>query len=521
MPRVHENRRPTPRVRLLLPLLTPGLLFALGCAAPHAEQQRQLTTRLDEILNRNADSGAIYTARVIELKTGRELYSHNPDQPFTPASNMKLPISAAALDHFGPDHRCETRLYFYDDDLWIEGGGDPALGDPRLAKRRNEPITAVFDRWAAQLEARNIHEIPGDIIFDDSAFDAERTHDSWGNGVLYWYGAPVSGLNFNDNCIDVTITPTTPGEPVQVSVAPPTRNLRIINNCVTGDADAKHDPAIRKQPGAEVYEITGVCTQSDELASKPVDDPGAFFVDALRTHLEDQHGIYVRGDIRRGPALSQQTKGANQYLIAVAHTSMRDIIWRINVHSQNMFAEAMCKLLGRAWWANQSSEILPGSWSLGDQAVRAFLDRHDINHDGLNVVDGSGLSRDNRVTGRLISDLLVAMHHHKHADAFRDSLAIGGTRGTIARRFTDIPGEVYAKTGYIGGVRSLSGYVRTRDGEWLVFAIIYNQIKGSVRPYEALQDEAVRFLRGWPDQLRVEDQANDADAFATLHTTAQ
>jgi D-alanyl-D-alanine carboxypeptidase/D-alanyl-D-alanine-endopeptidase (penicillin-binding protein 4) len=91
------------------------------------------------------------------------------------------------------------------------------------------------------------------------------------------------------------------------------------------------------------------------------------------------------------------------------------------------------------------------------------------------------------------------MWQHPKRQAFFDSLAVGGRDGTIANRFKDVPDRVHAKTGYIGGVRALSGYAQTNQPDkWLVFSFIYNQIPGSVRPYEHMQDEACRVLLSYP-----------------------
>jgi D-alanyl-D-alanine carboxypeptidase/D-alanyl-D-alanine-endopeptidase (penicillin-binding protein 4) len=98
----------------------------------------------------------------------------------------------------------------------------------------------------------------------------------------------------------------------------------------------------------------------------------------------------------------------------------------------------------------------------------------------------------------MISELLRTMWRHKHKQAFFDSLSIAGEDGTIAARMKDLKGRVHAKTGFIGGVRSLSGYVQNDDGRWLVFSVIYNGIDGSVKPFEDRQDNAVRTLAAWP-----------------------
>src|SRR5689334_18819297 len=87
-----------------------------------------LTAKLDALLHSLDTTGAVFSARVIELPSGRELYAHEPDRPVMPASNGKLSNAAAALDHFGPRHTFKTWLGLDGDDLWLIGSGDPGYG---------------------------------------------------------------------------------------------------------------------------------------------------------------------------------------------------------------------------------------------------------------------------------------------------------------------------------------------------------------------------------------------------------
>jgi len=468
-----------------------ALLVSAGCATP----QQRLTRRLDEVLNRLSDSGAVVAARVVTLPEGRELYARNADVPFTPASNLKIPVSAAGLDTFGADYTFKTYLALVGDDLWLIGTGDPGLGDPRLAKWRGETPTAVFDRWVRALEKRGVQTIAGHLYYYDGALDEQWIHPTWGESVLHWYGAPVSGLNFNDNCVDITVYPTEPGQPAGYTVMPPVQNATVINECVTS---AEHAPTIEKLPGGNIYRLGGTCAKREELKSKPVDDSGAFTADALRTHLAAR-GITIAGETRRAAAPpGGMLPPPADAIVAVHETPVRDILSRINTNSQNMFADAFCKLTGQEYAARQNRTV-PGSWSDGSAAIHAFLKRSGIDDSGLVVADGSGLSVDNRVTARLLTDLFALMLKRPDGPVFVDSLAKGGVNGTLEKRFAGLAGHVFAKTGYIEGVRALSGYVRTRRNEWLTFAIIYNRIPGAVEPYEALQDEAVRLLVEWPN----------------------
>jgi serine-type D-Ala-D-Ala carboxypeptidase/endopeptidase (penicillin-binding protein 4) len=271
------------------------------------------------------------------------------------------------------------------------------------------------------------------------------------------------------------------------------QDIQVINNCISGAGEA---PSIDRAPDENVYTISGGCREKTVLKSKPVINPGAFFADALRTQLAKK-GIEVR-HIQRSSSLPYQgTEPPAEMLLAVHETTVAELLPRINKNSQNLLAEGLCKLLGAAYDRDRG-EARPGSWSSGSEAVHAFLSRLNIDGSGVVVADGSGLSRRNRVTTRAISDLLIRMRPHEHGEVFYQSLSVGGVDGTIRSRYTDRSGEVHAKTGYIGGVRSLSGYTPSRKGT-IVFSFIYNRIPGSVKPYEELQDYAVRTLMSWPE----------------------
>ena len=465
-----------------------------GCRVGPEWPDRALAARLDEILTRLDATGATVAARIVELPSGRELYAREADRPYTPASNMKIPISATGLDMFGAERTFATYLAVDGDDLWVIGTGDPGLGDPRLERRRGRATTSVLEDWAGALAARGVSHIAGDLYYYDGALDDEWLHPTWGESVLHWYGAPVAGLNFNDNCVDITVFPTEVGAPVRYEVVPPAAGITVVNECVTGSEQA---PEIVKLPEGNIYKLSGTCAEPAELKSKPVDGPGAFFCDALRTHLAAK-GITIAGRVRRArEPLGGELPPPAAQVVAVHETNVRDIIGRIDTNSQNFFAEALCKLTGQALAANEGRQV-PGSWADGRRAVHAFLRRCGIDDRALVVADGSGLSEDNRLSARLLTDLYAVMRSRPDGEVFLESLAKGGVNGSLEERFAGAEGHVFAKTGYIDGVRALSGYVRTMEDAWLAFAIIYNNIPDDVEPYEALQDEAVRLLIAWP-----------------------
>jgi serine-type D-Ala-D-Ala carboxypeptidase/endopeptidase (penicillin-binding protein 4) len=476
--------------------------------------QSPLAGRLDAVLHGLDGAGAVFAARVVDLADGRELYARNIDRPMMPASNGKLANDASGLEHFGPNHRFMTYLAMDGDDLWLIGTGDPGCGDPRISSKDNQMPTTMLDHWADALRARGVTHVRGRLYFDDGIFDDQWIAPTWSKGYLAdWYAAPVTGLTFNDNCIDTTLFPSGPGQPARYEVMPPTSVARIINHALTGSGGEA--VSISREPNDNVFTLAGVVAKKTKAESKPITDPGAFFADALRTNLQS-HGIAIDGPTERAPrdvarrkwaALTgRPLKDAGQdegaatpdwRVVGVHATSMASVLGRINKNSQNLFAEAMCKMQGRDWNLAHGRDE-PGSWAAGGEAVHDFLRRHGIDDTHYVLVDGSGLSRENRVTARLITDLLAVMSKHAYAAAFRESLTVCGRDGTLRDRMTDIPGRVRGKTGSIGGVRSLSGYATTDQGRTLALSILYNDAEGHEDQCDRLADDACRVLVRWP-----------------------
>ena len=445
---------------------------------------------------------ATVAARVIEMPSGRELYARNADRPVMPASNMKLFTSAAAVSALPPTF--VTHLAHKGDDLYLVGWGDPALGDPTIAGWKNEKPTADFEAFAKALKERGLTRIKGNLYYDDFAFDDQRTSPTWSASFRqFWYAAPIAGLNFNDNCIDVTVHPTEPGQPVRVEVMPETSRIKIVNHCFT--AADKHNPQINRADDDDyTYVLTGACKSTTVLPSKPVQDPGHFTADALKTYLATQR-ITIEGEVLRtsgklkleapltstGPG--KLTNGAT--VLAQHVSTMEDVLKRTNGNSQNLFAEALAKQLGVAGGDAR------GSWSTGQERIRTFLTRRRIDPAALVAADGSGLSRENRVTAHMTTELLASMHpaqayalDQDKARLWYDSLAQPGQPGTLRNRLRDLAGKVRGKTGSIGGVRALSGYLTTADDKTLVFSFMLNDIKGDEAPAVARVDDAVRLL---------------------------
>jgi len=458
-----------------------------------------LSKRLDAALAPGRKPDVLMGVRVLDLPGGQVVYSLNAHRVFTPASNMKLVITAAAVDLLGMDFTYRTVLARRGDDLLIVGAGDPATGDPQIARQRNEPVTGIFHRWADALRAGGITEVRGQLLFDDSIFDATWVNPSWNPEELdSWFAAPVGGLNFNDNCIDLTVQPAAKsGDPVLVEMVPPTQTIQLVNTCRTGGSA---HPLIRRKPGEDVLILTGQCAKRTGLPPVAVHDPGRLFAGACREALVAS-GIRIGGELRR--VRIRQADGSlppDWTIVATHETPLGEVLARCNKSSQNLFAECLLKTLGYHHGRSPGESPPVGNWTTGRMAVRQFLMKAGLPPHECVIDDGSGLSHDNRLSPAHLTNVLHYMFNHPAREQYINSLAVSGEDGTIKRRMRDIGGQVYAKTGYVSGVRTLSGYVSDRGGKrWACFAILVNGIKGSTGPYVAIQDDVVRLIAQWLD----------------------
>ncbi len=181
------------------------------------------------------------------------------------------------------------------------------------------------------------------------------------------------------------------------------------------------------------------------------------------------------------------------------------IVEAVNKESINLYADVLLKLIGTRPGGPVATEDAPmGSHARGSAVARQRAwGPMGVDTAAVDLVDGSGLSRMDLITPASTTALLRAMHRHRDADvrrAFRESLPIGGVDGTLKNRFRDSAarGNVRAKTGSLGGVSSLSGYVTTRGGRVLTFSILCNNYTGGSSAARSAQDAAVNALAGLP-----------------------
>ncbi|UCG16231.1 MAG: D-alanyl-D-alanine carboxypeptidase/D-alanyl-D-alanine-endopeptidase [Phycisphaerales bacterium] len=474
-------------------LLILGLSVATVTGPAGSATAQVPVTELNRLLGKLPEPNAICSAAVVDLQTGRRVFGLNTDRPMIPASNVKLFALAAAVEVLGPDFQFRTVLATRGSDLVVIGDGDPSLGDPVSSKEDGREITAVIDEWAAVLKERGLSNVKGDLIIDESIFDDRWVHPEWpAEDIRRRYAAPVGALNFNENCIEVTVWPARrAGQPVQWSARPRTSLIDVKNRCKSG---GRNRPTIDRPSPTFQYVLGGSCTKRSTLQSVPVPDPGLFFADVLRLRLADQ-GVTIAGRVRRERVRdASEQLPADCEILAVHTTPLLRVAARAGKDSQNLFAECLLKRAGYEFAKTRGTADPIGSWETGRASVQALMSRAGIDPDAVVISDGSGLSRANRASVSDFVKLLAYMQRHRGWDVFGRSLSVAGRDGLLRKRMNGVPGLVCAKTGYMQGVRTLSGYVETPDGRLYCFSVLFNNIKKATRPFSKIQDQFCRIL---------------------------
>lgn len=420
----------------------------------------------------------------------RIVYQNNAHAKLIPASNMKLLTTAAALHTLTPQFHFRTMLVKHGNDLVLWGDGDPTLGDSELMDKLDWSQMRVFEGWAGELAKQNITMV-GNIVVDDSIFDTQFIHPNWGKNQYTTSGVELGGLNFSANLLCFEIRERR-GAPAAWSTRPATSYMKVISNtCMAGNSNSI---SLVRVPNTNGVQIKGTVDKACDL-NIAITDPamytGTVFADLLRAK-----GIKVTGTTSRDRSSRQQYNSADpatraqQWQVLCNFEMPLDwVIRRCNKDSMNLYAEAMCKRMGAAVSGQ-------GTWQAGTAVTAGFLKQLGIPEEEFHLDDGCGLSRENQVTADAIVRVLMHGFYSSAKEPYLNSLSIGGVDGTLRKRFGgSLRGRVFAKTGYIANVSALSGYLKTRGGEWYAFSILMNGIPDSSNPnIKPLQEDIVEAL---------------------------
>jgi len=440
---------------------------------------------IDGILAHSCLRKQNFGVKIHSLEQDETLYSVQSDRLFSPASNMKLLTTAMALKRMGPDYRFKTRLYStlkineetLNGDLYIKGFGDPNLVSEQMWLLVNE------------LRKLPLRKVGGDIIADDSFFDDRLRVKTWRKkGGAEAYNAPLGALSFNFNTVTVHVSPgEKPGDRPVVVIDPDIDFVRVVNRAKTVSRSRRSRLIVNRVDKRDYNEVTisGVISvsHSRETYYLNITQPTYYAAKVFKDYLR-RAGVEVTGNVRIGPV----PEDAHDLL---SHTSapLSLILRGLNKFSNNFVAEQILKTIGAELYGQ------PGSTKNGLRAMNEYMRSLRFGSGRFRILDGSGLSRQNRLS----PDQIVSVLQDMHGDLgiypeFVAALGVMGRDGNVLKRMNGHNGSEKArvKTGTLNFVSALSGYFQSADGEQFAFSILMNDLKCSNGRAKGLQDRIVR-----------------------------
>ncbi|MGI8469525.1 MAG: D-alanyl-D-alanine carboxypeptidase/D-alanyl-D-alanine endopeptidase [Pyrinomonadaceae bacterium] len=445
----------------------------INLANPLVVSQRPDDVALCDKINRTIDESPYTDARwgffAVSLKDGRVVCSRDGRKLFNPASIEKTLTAIVALDKLGADFRWKTSVYAakqlgadgtIDGDLTLYGTGAPDFD------------SAALENLVAQLQAKGLKHIKGNVVGDASFFRGDTIGDGWTWNELQWYyGAEASALTFNENEGFVN---------VENGIGKASNDYLHVAVGEDSSANSQNTEVGGIKRGLEDNNFYIWGSSKNFGARVSIHNPAELAAKTLKESLEKK-GITIDGTIqsRDWKSTDQLDVSKSVELASVESAGLGEIVKKMNKHSINLYGELILRTVGKKF-----SDEVPGNIQLpqnvrgddivGAAIVKKWMIEHKAATDEIEIHDGSGLSRIDFVTPEVFAKAFIYAAQSPFAKVFTDSLPIGGTDGTLGGRFGNVKGKVIAKTGTITFVNSLAGYAANKEGEVFTFSIISN-----------------------------------------------
>lgn len=457
------------RSALLLMLLATFLISGIGVGG--------LQTEIDNLNKDEALTHGLWSLTVLDLDSGKVLASNLPDQSMMPASTLKILTTGAAMGLLGKDYRYTTYIEYdgtYDSlkgvihgNIYIRGTGDPTLCSAQLKIDSVNGLPGLPNR----LKLKGIKTIDGNVYGDQTFFSDNALPDGWSWGDLgQYYGAGTSGLDYRDNKVILYFNSMKGDSGRLDKVVPQPRGVTY-TTYVT--ADGKKDEAyVYSAPGINNVQVYGSIPKGKKDYEVDASNPNP----AL-TCAEDVYSGLLKAGIKVGGAPQvwtridqRNSKGrTRRMLTSYQSVPLSKIVEITNKKSDNVYAEQLLRTLGALKGEDGTTEA-------GTAVVKNYWQSQGIDFGGMNLTDGSGLSRSNLVTTKQQATILYKISKMMWYTDFNASLPVAGKEGSMTSlcKGTCAENNMRAKTGYINRARGYAGYVRLKSGKTVCFSLLAN-----------------------------------------------
>jgi serine-type D-Ala-D-Ala carboxypeptidase/endopeptidase (penicillin-binding protein 4) len=482
----------TPMLTRLLPsLLVVAALLQVPGTAP-ARDRDFLPPEVEQALARRKIPGSSLSVFVREVGRDEPLLSYNSTVPRNPASTMKLVTTFAALEQLGPAYTWRTRAYatgpirdqVLEGNLVLVGGGDPFMS---------------MERWwafASGLRQSGVTRIAGDVVIDNSFFVSQGDdRGAFDNRPYRSYNVLPDALLVNFQTVTINAVPDAATGAVRVSANPWPANLAIDNHVRVDPGKCKRGAAgivvaMPDGPTGNRIALTGNYAAGCGQFSVPraVMKAPDFAYGLFRTYWQ-QLGGTLDGSMRLGPL-----PAGSRLLYTHESLTLAEVIRLVNKYSSNSMARALLLTMGAERYPGK-----PATTQAGREAVQSIFAQHAIKGGSELVVEnGSGLSRNERISVATLAEVLLAAYRSQYMPEFAASLPLAAMDGTLKRRFRtpEMQGRLRMKTGSLEDVAALAGFVNAASGRTFVTVIVLNHPTASQGAGEAIQTALVEWVFG-------------------------
>lgn len=402
-------------------------------------------------------------------------WQHNADMPMNPASTMKVLTTFAGLEILSPAYTWKTELLsgaavrdgVLQGDLYLRGSGDPRL---------------TFEQFwllLRQLKQQGIKEIRGDLVLDRSVFAPSNNGTPFDDQPMRPYNVKPDGLLLNWKSVRLQLNPVE--QKLDIRMEPYPANLYVVSQValVEGECGEWRDRLRSDLSEREGYANLVITGQYPRSCGEQRWNLGVLthpqYVFGVFRQLWEELGGSISGNWREGKV----PETANR-LGQIESAPLAEIIRDINKFSNNVMARQLYLSLGDG--------TLPGA----ENSVRTWLKQRGLNLPGLVLENGSGLSRQERISAAGMANLLEAIWASPNMPEMLASLPITGVDGTLRKRLRDTPaaGQGHLKTGTLEGVKTIAGYVRDKRGRWQTVVLFINHPNAG----QAVQDAFLLWL---------------------------
>lgn len=445
---------------------------------------KELTKTVSKFVNEKELVAANVGVFAIDGVSGKVLVNYQGNKEFATASLMKLITTATVLEQKGRDYRYETRILHSKyiskgilyGDLYIKGSGDPTFNSSHISSNN------ILADISNLLKKNGIKSIKGAIILDVSMFEMEVPPTWIWEDIANYYGTSVSPINYRDNLYHLYFKTGQAGTKAKIIDVFPKQPLQF-DNQVYASSLHQDKTYIFGSPMSPIRLVKGTLPQYQKryAVKGAMANAAKTFGDELQKELIAR-GISIEGEIK---VESHKTKKEIRKLLGSVYSpALEDIVRLTNQKSLNLYAEALLHLVEGAK-TNERKDLL--------EALKDFWQKKGLNTEAMHLHDGSGLSHFNTVSPNFFVELLQFM---KNNEVFRHSLAISGKTGTLLwlGKGTPLEGRVQGKSGSMQQVLGYAGYLTTKSGKEVIFAIMVNNAQGARGD---IQRKIAKMLQSW------------------------